>query len=176
MKSSTELLLGRCTRSVMAPGEDLGYRVPAGRGPRPAAQQPAHREISPAGSAVPGQCFLRVGTAAGVEPAAGRQEGGDRLAIEAHREQKNPRDRARPRHRCRAALIRSCFAHTDGPSSREGGSLRVPPEERGTRPSRRNAESRSEPSSALVAVAAAGRARTTNELPPGSVPSRADTR
>jgi hypothetical protein len=138
---------------------------------------------------MPGQRFHRVQTAARIEPAGRWKERGDDLAIELYGQQQNPGDRPGPGGPRRVGG-RGCsgFVHTAGPSSEDPVSARsVPSRGRarrddrpdrcpGTSPSRRSAASRSVPSSMLVAVAAGGKARMTNELPAGSVPSRSATR
>jgi hypothetical protein len=102
-----------------------------------------------------------VGTATRIEAAARRERGGDPLLVQPDRLHQNPCDRAGPALAVRLVVHR--FSHTAPPSA-------------ATSLSRRQAASRSLPSSALDAVAAAGSARMTNALPGARVPSRWATR
>lgn len=149
--------------------ERFRNRVQARHGPRSATQQSAQREVAPPCGPVRRQRLCRVTTAAGVEPADRGHIGGDEPAIEANRQQQDPGRRRRLLHVGRVIVLGRPWVdsilctHTAGPLSWLVGS--------GTS-SRRNAASRSEASSALLAVAAAGNALITNAVPRGTVPKR----
>jgi hypothetical protein len=146
----------------VAPGERLGHRVAARGSPWAAAQQPARGKVRASRRAEPIQRLNRVCAAARIEAATGREEGGDKPAIELQGLQQEPGDRPGPGD----IIGHSCgVVHTAGPSS--GVESRL---------NRFNAPSRSAPSSALDAVAAGGRALTTKVAPAGTEPSRLATR
>lgn len=111
-----------------------------------------------------GERLDRVRAAARVEPARRRQQRRDHLAVDVHRTEQHPGERARaPSGGAEPVVLLLVRSHQLEPVAGTSGAM--------TR-SLRSAASRSAPSSRLDASAAGGRARTTTSVPAGNAGKR----
>lgn len=134
--------------------------------PRVAAHQTVGRQNDADGSSALAQRVDRVVRAAWVEPAARRHERRDGPLVCPNENEQPARNRPRPRPLVRPRPP----VHRPAPGPREPG-----PGERGRR-ARASAESSDDASSAEVASALGGRARTTSRVPAGKSATRSRTR
>ena len=111
----------------------------------------------------------RIGTAARLEPTAGRQDRRDPGAVDPDKPEQQPGDRTGARCLHRVGGARLVTHHGPRPVHNP------PPSLLAASRSRRSAASKSCLNSALDAEDADGKARTINELPGGRVPSRSRT-
>lgn len=144
-----------------------GNGIPATRVPGSATQQSPYGEPAPSHGTVHGQRLDGVRTAAWLEPAGGWQYRRDPHAVGANGGQQHPGQDAGPAGGARIGVhwLLCCGPHAHT----------APPLSSAISRSWCSAASRSVLISALDAVAACGKARTTNAVPGGRVPSRSRT-
>src|SRR2546423_10555283 len=167
MKSSTELLLGsgvvsRVLRLVGTFGAPRWHGVPTTRVPGTAAQQPANAQPGAAERSMRAQRLQGVGTAARLEPAAGRKDRRDPGAVDPDQAQQHPGHRTGTADGLDGVGRARLVTHRDSRPVHN-----PPPSLLAASRSLRSAASKSCLNSALDATAADGKARPINELPGG---------
>src|SRR5699024_10717342 len=103
-----------------------GYRIPATRGPRTAAQHAPHRQPGAVPGTVDADRLDGVTTARGFEPAARRGPRGDPLLVEVEHPQQDPREGARPPGAHDEPLARAAAAASPARISRTRSSCVAP--------------------------------------------------